>query len=805
VKNFVVCCKRGDRVKSFFNSTLILWLGLFLSLSIALQAQAINGRIGGYLRDAQTGEPLMYANVVLEGTNIGAASDNSGYYVILNIPPGTYNIKIMMMGYKPESKEIKISSNDDLRLDFELDVTSIEYGEVTVTAERQRFEKKAEVSRVNLSFRDIKRVPAFVEADLFRTLQLLPGVSASNDFSSALVVRGGSPDENLILLDGIELYNPYHLGGVFSTFNVDAISDAEFLAGGFPAYYGNRNSSVLSITSKEGNSKKGKLFNKKGIGKYWDISQGQGEINVLSAKLLVEGPLYKGSWMLSSRRTYFDKLAELYYWYKDDPMNWRYYFWDAQCKLIHNLTSRNRLTFSSYYGRDVVFFNIGEEDVGVVFDWDWGNYTNSIQWRYVPNSKFLSTLSVSSTNFQFDVNMEMTETDSAGGSKSTNIIVFNEIEDWTIKENLDWFMSNEHTFTVGFEYKNLGMVFNMGINEMAFLDQKQAPTILSGYFQDKWQPNALLTIQPGLRISKYKLHDDLYIEPRLGFKYLLLEDLALKGAWGIYKQFMFTANDDDAILNIVDFWQPIPENYKAKSLQHYILGIEKWIGNGYFASIECYYKPYDNTLTINPNNNPSIDTDDYIKGKGTVYGLEFLLKRNIGKLTGWIGYSYLNSQQEYDFNSDGKIVKSSGEIYTPKHDQPHTLNIVINYAVNKKNIFGFTLSNSSGQLYTPTVGYTYTQSSSNRGPGSTFENPYANLTEIQGLKNSARYPYYFRTDISWIRNISPFGIDGKFKVQIINVMNHFNTLFYDWNLEEDKVTALGMFPIIPTIGFEFKF
>jgi len=305
------------------------------------------GRISGYLHDKSTGEPLMYANVVIEGTEIGTASDNHGYYVITNIPSGEYAIKIMMMGYETKSLVVNISYGDDQRHDFELSTIVITGEEVTVTAERQRFKEKVEVSRVNLGLREIKNTPAFVEADLFRTLQLLPGITSTNDFSSALVVRGGSTDENLILLDGIELYNPYHLGGVFSTFNANAISDAEFIAGGFPANYGNRLSSVLQITSKEGNSKNGKYFNKQGFGKYWDLSQVQGEISLLSSKVLTEGPLYKGSWMWSYRRTYFDKLAELYYMVKPNKsdIDWKYYFWDTQGKLIHNISDKSRLTF----------------------------------------------------------------------------------------------------------------------------------------------------------------------------------------------------------------------------------------------------------------------------------------------------------------------------------------------------------------------------------------------------------------------------------------------------------------------------
>ncbi|MFC1565681.1 carboxypeptidase-like regulatory domain-containing protein, partial [Candidatus Neomarinimicrobiota bacterium] len=371
----------------------------------SLFAQSNFGRISGYLKDTSTGEPIMYANVIIEGTDIGTASNNHGYFVITNIPIGEHNLKIMMMGYKTESLVLNISSNDDQRHDFELSTRVITGEQVTVTAERQRFKEKVEVSRINLGLREIKNAPAFVEADLFRTLQLLPGVTSTNDFSSALVVRGGSTDENLILLDGIELYNPYHLGGVFSTFNSNAISDAEFITGGFPANFGNRVSSVLQITSKEGNSKNGKLFDGKGFGKYWDLSQVHSEVSLLSSKILAEGPLYKGSWMWSYRRTYFDKLAGLYYRMKPNTsdLDWKYYFWDTQGKLIHNISSKNRLTFSTYLGCDVLFMNLGDSDDKVNFDWDWGNFTNSLQWRYVPNSKFLSTFSVANTNFQFDV------------------------------------------------------------------------------------------------------------------------------------------------------------------------------------------------------------------------------------------------------------------------------------------------------------------------------------------------------------------------------------------------------------------
>jgi hypothetical protein len=749
----------------------------------------------------------MFANIVLEGTNVGTPSDNFGYYVIPNALTGEHTLKIMMMGYETDSVQINLNPSEELRLDFELKPTVLKGEEVTVIAERQRFREKVEVSRVNLGLRDIKNVPAFVEADLFRTLQLLPGVTSTNDFSSALIVRGGSTDENLILLDGIELYNPYHLGGVFSTFNTSAISDAEFIAGGFPANFGNRVSSVLQITSKEGDSKNGKFFDEYGFGKYWDVSQVQGEISLLSSKFLTEGPLYQGSWMWSFRRTYFDKLVDLYYLIKPNESNldWKYYFWDTQGKLIHNVSNKSRLTFSTYLGRDILSMNFGDIDDAVDFDWDWGNYTNSLQWRFVPNSKFLSTLSVANTNFHFDVNMTLTETDSLGNEQSTEFIIFNEINDWTLKHKLDWFLSERHTLTAGFEYKNLGMKFEFRLDDITYFDQKQNPSIISGYLQDKWKISPLLTFQPGIRLSKYDLHNKLYIEPRLGLKYIINENLAFKSAWGKYYQFLFTTNDDDAILNIVDFWQPIPENYKAKSMQQYVLGLEQWINDGYSISLEGYYKPYDIVLTTNPNNNPVDPEDDYVEGTGDVYGIEFLLRKNSGKLTGWIGYSYLYNKQRYDLNNDGRISEKAGEIFSPKSEQPHTINIIANYALTKKSTFGLSISNSSGRPYTPTVGYTYTQNTGGRGGVDTYNNPYGHLDELKGLKNSARYPNYFRADVSWSRKISPFDWDGYFKLQIINVTNHFNVLLYNWNLEDDIVEAMGMFPFFPSLGVEFKF
>lgn len=776
---------------------------LILMCPLWLLAQG-SGSINGYLHDKSTGEPLMYANVMLAGTQYGAAADVHGYFVIREIPPGDYKIVISMMGYEKTERRITIDQNDELREDFDIMPRAIEGEEVVVTAEKIRFKEKVEISRTNISFREIASTPSFIESDVFRTIQQLPSVTSSNDFSSALIVRGGSPDENLILLDDAEIYNPYHLGGLFSTFNADAISDAEFLAGGYPAQYTGRLSSVLNITSREGNSKQGKFFKNSKMGKYWDLSRVKGEVSLLSSKALAEGPFYNGAWVFSGRRTYFDKMVQFYNWTKGEDTDWKYYFWDNQFKIFSDINKRNRLTFCTFNGEDVVKFNFdnAEWDEKIDFGWEWGNQSASLKWRYVPGAKLYSEFILTRSGFDFDVNLDLTEVDSAGNNNSVNYLIRNKINDISATEKITWFATAAHTLTLGATVKNLSMKFNFELDNINYFNIKQNPNVFSLFIQDKWKMNNLLSLQFGLRASKYELHDNLYLDPRFGFKYMLTENLSLKGSWGIYNQFLFTSNDDEEMLSIVDFWQPVPKYLDAMTNQHFIVGMERWFDNGFTCSLESYYKPYSNVLTNNPDNDPALENDEFIEGEGRVWGVEFLLKKSTGKVTGWMGYSYSSIEQRFDFNGDGKVMKTNNEmseIYTPKYSKPHSFNLVANYQMNPKNQFSFSWTVSSGQPYTPVVGKVYD------GGGSPDE-PFGNLVNIHGQKNSSRYPLYARGDIGWTRTISPFGLKGKFKFQIMNFTNHFNVLMYVWDHDASpsKVQAMSMFPTIPSLGIEFE-
>lgn len=760
--------------------------------------------VNGFVRDKTTGEPLPYANVVLKNTQLGDVSDVHGYYVINGIPQGEYKLVVLMMGYEHVEKEIEVQPKGENRFDFEVAPVAIEGEEVVVTAERSRFKEEIEISRTNISFREIRSTPSFIESDVFRTIQQLPSVTSQNDFSSALVVRGGSPDENLIMVDGAEIYNPYHLGGVFSTFNADAISDAELLAGGYPAQHAGRLSSVLNIISREGNSKQGKFFKNSRIGEYWDLSRVKGDISLLSSKAMAEGPFYRGAWILSGRRTYFDKIAERYNSAKNKDQDWKYYFWDNQFKIFSDLDKQNRLTFSTFNGRDVLKFRINEEDWDekIDFNWDWGNNSSSLKWRSIPNSKVLSEFIITRSSFDFDINLKLAEIDSAGHSDETNFVITNKIHDISATEKFTWYMSPQHTLTMGATLKKLTMKFSLELDEVNFFDIKQEPDVFSAFIQDKWKANNLLSFQFGLRGSKYELHDKIYVDPRFGFKYMLTDRLSSKGSWGMFNQFLFTTNDENEVLRIVDFWQPVPRNFDAMNNQHFVLGIEKLFDQGFTGSIETYYKPYRNVLTNNPDNDPAIENDEFISGKGRVWGLELLLKKNTGKFAGWVGYSYSDIEKRFDYNGDGKIQKTENEmseIYTPKYSKPHSFNLVANYQMKRKNQFSLSWTISSGQPYTPVVGKIY-------DGGGDLNNPYAELINIQGQKNSSRYPLYIRGDVAWIRDISLFGVKGKFNFQIMNFTNHYNVLMYLWDHDESpsKVKAMSMFPIIPSFGLEFE-
>jgi len=808
-----------------------------LIISLILISNLYSYTISGFVKDASNGEPLAYTNIIIytnndvEGDMKGGASDVNGYFIIPDINDGEYTIKAMMIGYDAGEQKIKVDKN--LKINFELFPTPIEGTEVKVSAERMRFEKKVDISRVNLTNRDIRRVPAFIESDIFRTLQLLPSVNSSNDFNAALIVRGGSPDENLILLDGAELYNPYHIGGIFSTFNSDMIADTEFLAGGFPANYGGRLSSVLTITAREGDSKNGRLkkhFPK--IAEYWDFSKITGDISLLSSKMLAEGKILNGSWMLSGRRTYFDKFVD--WWYKYDPdlpdtPPTNYYFWDTHFKVNMPISQNNQLIYSQFAGKDDLRLSFGGEGFpGIDFNWDWGNSTKNITWRFIPNGSYIINTSVAQTkynfnvDFQIDFNVEDEDDDAAAAAISSNasdltLTLDNLVEDYDINQNIKYIYSENLTLDAGWQLKYLRLDYSEFFAGRETARLQSEPEAYSSFINMTWKPFPLFYINAGIRASKYneyngnwssidmfnKLVPGLMIDPKIGFKFNPTGNLALKFTVGNYSQFLYTINQEEELLRIVDFWQPIPDGKKPQQSIHYILGSEYWISDGNTVSIETYYKDYSHIYDLNP----AIDITDVegtlaLSGTAKSFGIEFLYRLRLNKLSGWISYAYSNTERTVDLNSDGYIWQEK-EKYPAKYNKPHSFNSVISYQLNTRYSFGLSCVYGSGQTYTPVIGKVHQGGQQLYG---SLENPYQYLGNIYGARNSGTYPSYFRMDINMSRKTKLFWLlDSNLKFQIINLTNHFNVLLYNWNHESSpsKVQAISMFPIIFTFGLEF--
>ena len=761
--------------------------------------------LSGFVTDAETSDPLHYANVIIRDDNTGTTTDERGYYVIHNIPSGEHTISVSYIGYATGDTTLRLGPGESLRIDFRLTPESLRGEEVVVTASRERFEQQVETSQLNVNPREIEVMPSFVEADLFRTIQTLPGVVSQNDFSAALSVRGGSPDENLILLDGIEVYNPYHFGGIFSAFNTDAIRDAEFHAGGFPVRYGGRLSSVLEIYTKEGDPSGGMLGNWWPWPRYFDLSGISLDISLLSSKVYLEGPLYNGGYFLSARRTYFDQIAGFAHNINDTIPNLPYYFYDIQWKAHTQLSESHELYFQGYSGTDNLTLNFGEsgeEGTAVDFNWDWGNDTKSLILKSILTPDMVLESMLAHSNYRFDVDFLVTTTDSTGNQSDTRFLITNILDDYTLSERLDWKISNSHRLQLGLDYKQFNFQFTFTSDDVTTLDEDDNPTLTSIYAQDTWKVSPLLNVQLGSRASWYSNSDQPWIDVRGGVKYRPLEDLALKASIGTYSQFLFTSNQDDAVLRIVDFWNAVPEYLDPQRAIHYILGLEQWVGEGQKLSLEAYYKPYLNILDINPLQNVYSQEDDFISGTGEAYGVEAVYKRSIGDLSGWISYTYSKTLKRIDLDGDGELEEEQGEVYPPKYDKRHIVNLVVNYRLNEKNAVGLTWNWSSGQPYTPVVGKQYGGQST-----SGWYQPYLDQANITGEKHSANFPAYFRGDISYTRRFKFFGAAGALKFQIINVTNHFNVLLYQWDhtVSPSEATAVSMFPIIPTLGVSFDF
>jgi len=745
------------------------------------------GSVSGFVIDASNGERLSFANVYLKDTKLGSSTNEKGYYIIHQIPVGKYQLVFSYIGYEDVYKEIEIAEGRNLIVNVEMKPAIIEIGGINVLAERARFEKGVEVSHITFTPREIKSVPRIFESDLIKILQLMPGVVAMHDLSNKLYVRGGSPDENLVLLDGITVYNPStHLFGLFSTFNPDAVGDAELYAGGFPVGYGDRLSSVLDITTKEGNFKK---------------YTGETSIGLITSKLLFEGPIPNGSFLLSGRRTYFDALIWAYSQIKKDSVSLPYYFYDGIAKINFNPSSENRFTFAGMSGSDVIRFEESwdskpEERV----DLEWGNRGTSLRWRRVFGPKFYGEILGAWSNFFTHLGYKnYTDT-------TANLHFYEEIIDWTLKCDFDYFLNEKHTLNYGIDGKHLNIEYHLEQTEHELFSNKYDINLFNFYLQDKWVViPPILYLQYGLRGMYYDLGHRFRIDPRLGMKYRFQPNTAFNFSMGKYSQFLVTINSQESYFSIFDFWRPVDKIHSIPTAYHAIGGIEQWLGEKTRFTIEGYYKKYYNLLIPKEYDIAFSSPSESLRvGNGYSAGIDLYIKKSFEEAFGWISYSLGFTKRKLGL-----------AYYSPRYDRRHNLNIVFGFTVPRsipifKNIrLNLRWYFATGLPYAGDLGrYRYFAHYEEE------EQIFTYWLTIKGPRDAYRLPASHRLDFHLEKDIRFFGLNGSWYFDIINLYNRKNIVFYEWDYYDDwgneldppRKVGYSLLPIpIPCFGVKLKF
>ena len=774
----------------------------FIIISI-LKAQT--SIISGFVSDSSSGESLIGANVFLRETGQGMATDVNGYYIIQDIVPGNYTLMVSYIGFDMYKQKTRLSDDESKKVNINLVEQVVQLTEIEVTAEKLQRRNNIQPSKINLSPRMMKAAPALAEPDLFRTIQALPGVLTTSEFSTGLVIRGGNTDQNLIMLDGITVYNPSHLGGVFSNFIVDGVKEAELIKGAYNAEYGGRLSAVLNVISREGNKNEFK---------------GKVNLSLLSAQTTLEGPFYKGAWVLSGRRTYFDLVLPKVL---PDNINVNippYYFYDIQSHVFSDITSKDRISLSYYSGIDDLLF----DTFGL--DGQWGNNTVSGHYRRVFSERLVGNILIANSRFFTEFGL--------GGDNG--LVSYNEIDDKTLSADFSWFKTSNSTLKFGAQLKKLGFEYTNKFQNSTQFQIKTEPLEFAQYIKLKYKPNDLFIIEPGLRLNLYDVYpDSLFPDLRLGLKYIITDNRYLNFSVGNYHQFISTFQDDFNP-SILDNWIAADTSVSPGKSMQVVLGYEEYIKNMYKIQVEGYYKDLKNLLTYEEKRST---TDAQVSDEslanivtpadGYAYGFELFGQKMSGKLSGWVAYTYSVSRKIMN-----SIYADGEQEYYTNWDRTHAFSVLGNYQFNKKWETNWRFALQSGQAYTPIMGY-YVQ----KFP----ESPEELFRTIPGTRNSGRYEPYSRLDIGAVYHAKIGKTNVDFFFQIINTLNRSNTFrkIYslgspfngldddgDW-VEEDhddngngrpdpgetnvdesdegKINerSIGLFPILPTFGFTWEF
>ncbi len=750
---------------------------LLLRLQFPLAAQDEFATIEGIIRDAETNEALVGVNITVEGKPWGTASDLDGYY-FLKIPPGTYTLRFEMIGYQPSiNRKVKLRAGQKFTLNIYLIQQALEYGQsIEVIGERE-LSRNPVGSVMDLGPQQIQSRAGALE-DVTRTLQTLPGVVSESDFSGRMYVRGGRSDENVVLLDRIYIYEPYHLNGLVSIFNPDLIRDIEFYAGGFPAKYGQALSAVIEVYNRYG--RRGPL-------------RGSLSTSLISTSALAEGALPgpRGSFLLSGRVNYYDKIMDLL----GLPENYfRPNFHDYQMKLFYPLNKKHLLEINGLLSGDAINWNLDQENEFLDLPLESQKYESrnatdlaSIDWKWVLSKRVFAHTNAA-YNHQY--------VDERYVYPTTYWAHFN-VKNFDVRSEFTILPVAHHKIETGVYLHRVGVDYSLSYPrsywEFFFSSNKKGGARLSddstristeyrtfyqyyGYFlQDEWEivPGRLVT-NLGLRLEYLNISGQLVANPRFSLVYHLTPNTLIKGAWGIFSQY----SRDPLVFN------PEVGNPTARALQaqHYILGIEHRRQPDYLFRLEGYYKRLYDLITPDPLKN----YDN--RGDGYSYGMDFFVEKSFShRWSGWLSYSYGVSRRRDD---------PSQPYYYPQQDQRHTLSLILNFHPGKLWNLGIKWLLSSGKPYTEVVDVRYVPDSTSGGTV---------IVPVEGPINGKRFPYYSRLDVRLQRTLFLGTNPLECYLEVLNLLNRKNVYDYSYNREYSKKKAIHQLPFLPVFGVKFSF
>jgi hypothetical protein len=785
----------------------ILLLGLF---SILFGFAFSQSTISGYITDESSGEPLIGTTIFDEVSLKGTTTNPYGYFSI-TLAGDSAVLRFSFVGFSPQKFRVELS--EDQKLNVNLNAQN-ELEEFTVNGEAQNtIQDDSQMSSIDLSMEKVKALPVFLgEQDVMKTLQLLPGVQSGSEGASGIYVRGGGPDQNLILLDGVPVYNASHLFGFFSVFNADAINSVQLIKGGFPAHYGGRLSSVIDIRMKEGNMKE---------------IHGEGSIGLISAKLMLEGPIVKDktSFAISGRRTYIDLLARpLIKAAAENQGYGGYFFYDLNAKVNHKFSDRSRLFASGYFGNDKFYANFEDSytDNGVTYDVNsenalkWGNAIAALRWNYLITPKLFSNTTLTFSKYNFNIGFSEEDTRTSSSGVETNAFSFDYlsgIKDFSGKIDFDYNPHPDHFVKFGTGYTNHTFTpgvntFRQNANGTTEIDTSfGAKPINAGefwvYAEDDFKIGRRIKINVGLHFSGFTVDDVTYtsLQPRFSGRFLLNEKSSIKASYASMAQYLHLLTNAGIGLP-TDLWVPPTANIKPQFSNQVALGYAQTVAKKYEVSVEGYYKTMENLIEYKDGasffgNNETWE-DKIEVGNGLSYGAELLFEKKIGKTSGWVGYTLSWSNRTFEN-------LNFGETFPYRYDRRHDIGAAITHKFNDKVDIGVVWVYGTGNAVTLGT-ERYTSFEGVQG----FEYGNIGYGEVEHIdsRNGYRMPAYHRLDIGvnlhkkkakWERTWS-FGI-----YNIYNRQNPFYLYFSRDDAGDRRLTQVSLFPLIPSFSYSFKF